>query len=250
MKISIVTVVFNNKEQLEDALKSVLGQTHEDIEYIVVDGGSSDGTVDVIKKYEEKITKWISEPDKGIYDAMNKGLELSTGDVAGFLNSDDVYYDEQVLAKIAAALADPQWDACCGDIVYAGARGSQNVNRHWATGPYKQGAFRKGWVPPHPAFFVRKKILDNHPAFNLDFSISADFELMLRLIEKHKIKMNYIPEIIVKMRWGGSSTQNLKNIAKGNLQKYRAFKQNRLKVSPLYFIYNFLFKFKQLRGRG
>jgi glycosyltransferase involved in cell wall biosynthesis len=247
MKISIVTVVFNNKQQVEDAVKSVLTQNYPDVEYIIVDGGSTDGTVEVIKKYEKDISRWVSEPDKGIYDAMNKGLGMTTGDVVGFLNSDDMYYNEQVLEKIAAVFKEEKWDACCGDILYISGSDSQKVNRHWKTGPYREGAFRKGWVPPHPAFFVRKKKLDAHGYFNLDFPISADFELMLRLIERFNIKIKYIPEVVVKMRWGGSSTRNLKNIVKGNFEKYRAFKTNELKVSPLYFFNNFLFKFKQLK---
>ncbi len=247
MRISVVTVVFNNERQVEEAIKSVLAQNYPDVEYVIVDGGSTDGTVDVIKKYEEDIAGWVSEPDEGIYDAMNKGLGMISGEVVGFLNSDDMYYNEQVLEKIAAVFKEEKWDACCGDILYVSGSDSQKVNRHWKTGPYQEGAFRKGWVPPHPGFFVRKKILDAHGGFNPAFPISADFELMLRLIERFNIKIKYIPEVVVKMRWGGSSTRNLKSIVKGNLEKYRAFKTNKVKVSPLYFLNNFLFKFKQLK---
>ncbi|MCP4155433.1 MAG: glycosyltransferase [bacterium] len=251
MKISIVTVVYNNKEQVEQAIESVLSQGYSDLEYIIVDGGSTDGTLDIVKRYGGRISKWKSEPDKGIYDAMNKGIGLATGDVVGFLNSDDVYINGSVISKIAAAFRGGDYDACYGDITYVGTPTNdpegKTLDRNWIAGEYKKGSFKKGWVPPHPAFFVKKAKLDAHGNFNTTFSISADFELMLRLIEGAGIKIKYLPEVIVKMRWGGNSTKNITNIIKGNLEKYKSFKANKLKATPLYFIYNFLFKIKQLK---
>jgi glycosyltransferase involved in cell wall biosynthesis len=247
MKISVVTVVYNNVGQIEDTIKSVLSQTYSDVEYLIIDGGSDDGTIDIIKNYEKKLAYWVTEPDEGIYDAMNKGAKHAEGNVIGFLNSDDIYVNEHILGKVAEIFKEKKVDACFGDLLYFSHKRFQEVNRYWVTGQYKRGAFRRGWVPPHPTFFVRKSILEKWGYFNLDFSISADFELILRLMERYNIQTKYIPEMLVKMRWGGNSTRNFKGVLKGNIEKYRAFKENKITVTPMYFLLNFLYKCKQLR---
>jgi len=183
MRISIVTVVYNNRKQIEETINSVLYQTYPDIEYLVIDGGSTDGTVQVIKKYEQQIAYLVSESDNGIYDAMNKGAKRASGEVLGFLNSDDVYTSEHAIEKVADAFKDRQCEACFGDMLYFSPKRIKEVHRYWITGDYKRGAFQYGWVPPHPTFFLRKRILDRYGYFNLDFPISADFELILRLME-------------------------------------------------------------------
>ena len=149
MKISVITVVLNNKSYIEDCINSVLNQSYKNVEYIVIDGGSTDGTVDAIRKYEKSISKWISEPDRGIYDAMNKGIELASGDVIGILNSDDVYFDSDVLQKIALLMSDANVDACYSDLVYVAAQNLSKVVRYWRSRQFEPGLFKKGWVPAH-----------------------------------------------------------------------------------------------------
>ncbi|WP_035242063.1 glycosyltransferase family 2 protein [Desulfobacter vibrioformis] len=237
MKISIVTVVYNNKASIQNAMDSVLSQEYDDIEYIIVDGSSTDGTVEVIKeavkKYPEGSIKFISEKDDGIYDAMNKGIGLTTGDVVGLLNSDDVYADNLVLKKIAGIFANPSIDICYADLVYVDKFNLNKVIRYWKSCDYRDGLLRKGWVPPHPTFFVSRKIYDKYGMFDLDYKLASDFELMVRFLGKYKIPSVYIPNVLVKMRLGGTTNKNIKNIIKQNLEIYRAGKKNNVHISPL-----------------
>ncbi|MEN8154848.1 MAG: glycosyltransferase family 2 protein [Acidobacteriota bacterium] len=232
MKISIITVVYNNKKYLEDSIRSVKGQSHSDVEYIVVDGGSTDGSLEIIKKYDKSISKWISETDSGIYDAMNKGVALATGDIVGFLNSDDIYFSGDILNKVSKTIEDNNSDCCYGDLVYVSGDLTKTI-RYWKAGSPGGGSFRKGWMPPHPAFFVGKKIFENFGSFRTDFKISADYELMLRFFERGNISASYIPEILVKMRIGGKSNRGLKNLIRKSLEDYKAWRVNGLKISPL-----------------
>lgn len=248
MKVSIITVVYNNEKFIESAINSVLSQSYQDIEYIVIDGGSTDGTGNIIKKYENKISRYISEKDRGIYDGMNKGIGLSTGDIIGFLNSDDLYENNKTIEEIARIFSnEDNIQACYGDLLYL-TPDLKKIVRYWKAGEYSRGSFKKGWVPPHPTFFVKRDILKKYGSFNLDFSISADFELLLRLMEKHSIKVKYIPKVIVKMRWGGESNRSIKNILKANREKYNSFKGNNIKVNLSFYFYNFLFKTRQLKS--
>lgn len=242
--ISIITVVFNSQRTIELTIKSVLTQSYNLIEYIVVDGKSTDGTFNIIKKYGNKISKIISEPDNGTYDAMNKGIKLSTGDVIGFLNADDFYSNNNVISLVAEIFNNHNVDAVYGDLEYVNNR-LQTI-RYWGSKNYEKGLFSKGWHPPHPTFFVKKKIYERYGFFNLNYKIAADYELMLRFIERYKISVYYIPEVLVKMRIGGKSNKNLINILKANIECYKAWNENGLSVSPFIILRKPLSKLKQL----
>ena len=234
MKISIVTVVLNAAATIEDTLCSVASQTHPDIEHIVVDGGSTDGTLDIIQRHRGRVATFISEPDRGIYDAMNKGIAAATGDIVGTLNADDIYVNEHVLGKIAAAFADPAVGACYADLVYVDRTDLNRIVRYWKSRAYADGLFEKGWLPAHPTFFVRRELYRRFGGFDLRYRYQADFELTMRLLAVHKLPSVYLPEVIVKMRMGGVSNRSVLNVIKGNLEAYRACRRHGLKVSPLF----------------
>ena len=229
MKVSIITAVFNNKSCIEACLQSVLGQTHQNKEHIVVDGGSSDGTVDVIRKYGDRISIWISGPDKGIYDALNKGLGMATGDVIGILHSDDLYAKGDVIETVVSRMKDCNKDVCYGDLLYVERHDTDKVIRYWKSGPYREGLFEKGWMPPHPTFIVKRELYERYGRFNADFRISADYELMLRFMVRHKVSSHYISEVLVKMRTGGASNKSLTNLLTKTAEDYRAWRVNNLR---------------------
>jgi len=240
LKISIITVVYNNAETIKDAIESVLNQTYKNIEYIIVDGGSTDGTVEIVQSYGDKITKFVSEKDNGLYDAMNKGIGLSTGDVVGILNSDDFYKSNDILEIVANEFMSKDIDCLYGDLEYVDDNDTSKVIRYWKSKPFKDGLFQKGWHPAHPTFFVKRVCYEKYGVFNLDFKIAADYELMLRFLERHWLKSSYIPKTFVKMRVGGKSNRSLSNIIRANLESYKAWKVNGLYINP------FLFSLKPL----
>ena len=226
MKLSIVTPVYNDP-RVSRALDSILAQKYnEDLEIIVIDGGSGRPTLEVLERYRQWIHILVSEPDRGVYDAMNKGIRLATGDVIGILNADDRYNDDQVLRDVASVMEDPKIDACYGDLVYVDAQ--DRVVRYWKSGSYRPIKFYFGWMPPHPTFFVRKRVYEQYGDFDLDFPIAADYELMLRFILKHRISVGYIPRVLVRMSVGGQSNRSLSNIVKANLEVWRAWRKNGL----------------------
>lgn len=237
MKISIITVTYNSEKTLQETINSVLNQTYKNIEYIIVDGKSKDKTIEIIKKYENLFQgklKWVSEKDNGIYDAMNKGISLATGDIIGILNSDDIFYDNNVVSDIANYFT-PDIDAIYGNLVFVNSQDTRKVERIWKGSEYK--SFTKGWHPAHPTFYVKNDIYKKYGVFNIQFEISADFELMLRLIEKYKIKTKYYDRYMIRMRLGGASTKNIKNILLGNKNVIKAFKENNIKIfAPIYLI--------------
>lgn len=250
IKISIITVSYNSAATILDTFASVLSQTYKNIEYIVVDGDSSDSTVDFIKDYESKFggrMKWISEPDKGLYDAMNKGIHMSTGDVVGTLNSDDLFCNKDVIKKVACSfIGNKDIDAVYADLFYVSRYNTDIIKRKWISG--KQRSFKYGWHPAHPTFYVKKEVYIKYGAFNLDFQLASDFEIMLRFIEKYKIKTLYVKEPLVKMRLGGKTNENLKNILKQNIECILAFKVNNIYVmSFLYPIFRIIPKFIQFK---
>jgi glycosyltransferase len=228
MKISLITAVLNNKDTIIDAIESVSRQTYKGIEHIIVDGGSTDGTLDTIKRYNGSIARIISEPDGGIYDALNKGIGFASGDVVGALHADDFYSNDNVIKMIAEVFEKKNVDSCYGDLEYVNKRNTDRVLRHWKSSEYVPGKFRFGWMPPHPTFFVRKGIYEKYGYFNTKFQVAADYELMLRLFEKHKISTHYIPEVLVKMRFGGMSNNSLRNILIKSSEDYKAWKVNNL----------------------
>lgn len=229
LKISIVTVAYNAEDTIADTIKSVAEQSYPNIEYIIVDGGSSDGTVDVIRKYENHIHDWVSEADQGIYDAMNKGIAMATGDVIGILNADDIYAHSDVLQEAASAFDDGAIDCCYGDLVYVSEDLSQHV-RYWKSSVYDASLFSKAWVPPHPTFFVRKEAYKKCGGFDLQYKLAADYELMLRFLWKFKLKSTYIPDTLIHMRLGGATNNSIKNIVSGNREIYKAAKSHGLQI--------------------
>ena len=228
LKVSIITAVLNNRKTIEECMQSIINQTYQHRECIVIDGGSTDGTMDLLKKYENRMTKIVSERDNGIYDAMNKGIKLATGDVIGILNSDDIYNDATVIESVANAIMENNVDSCYGDLVYVDKKNPDKVVRYWKSCIYRNGLFKSGWMPPHPTFFVKREIYEKYGGFNTDFKIAADYELMLRFLEKYKISTCYIPEVLVKMRMGGMSNRSLKNLFIKSSEDYKAWKINNL----------------------
>ena len=230
MKISIITITYNSAQTVEDTIKSVVAQDFPNVEYLIIDGLSKDSTLSVVNRYSPYIDKVVSEKDKGLYDALNKGINAATGDVIGLLHSDDIYSNNQVLSKVAQQFAaDPNVEGVYADLVFVDRDDTNKVLRTWKSGEYKEDAFKKGWMPPHPTFFVKKSVYEKFGGFNLDLKLSADYELMLRLIHKHKIKVAYLPETIVKMRMGGISNTSFFVKLKANMEDKMAWKINDMK---------------------
>lgn len=226
MKVSIVTVTFNSAATVADTLRSVATQTHPDIEHIIVDGASTDATLRIVADSGGHVARTISERDRGIYDAMNKGIAAATGELVGFLNSDDVLAHDRVIATIVATMSDPALDACFGDLVYVRQDDLDIVVRYWKSRPYAPGLCRRGWMPAHPTFYARKAVYRSFGDFDLSFRLQSDFEMSLRLFEMHGIRTAYIPETLVRMREGGVSNRNVRNVLKGNLEAARACRKH------------------------
>lgn len=228
MKVSIITITYNSESTLIDTIDSVLNQTYGDIEYIIVDGQSTDSTVSIVHSYKDKIAKFISEKDRGLYDALNKGISLATGDVIGILHSDDFYTNHHIIENVVNTFQTSHSDAVYADLFYVDKVDTNKVFRKWKSGHYKHGMFLNGWMPPHPTFFVKRTIYEKYGSFNLDLVSAADYELMLRFIHKHQIKLTYLPEFIIKMRVGGKSNVSLKNRMRANNEDKKAWKINGL----------------------
>jgi glycosyltransferase len=228
MKVSVITAVFNGKDTIGDALTSVSRQTYKNIEHLIIDGGSTDGTLEVIERFKDRTTKIVSEPDNGIYDALNKGIGLASGDVIGLLHGDDFYAHDKVLESVVRVFKEQNVDSCYGDLLYVHKNDTEKVIRYWKASEYHPGKFRYGWMPPHPTFFVRREMYEKYGYFNTDFRIAADYELMLRFLEKHRISTYYIPEVFIKMRLGGASNKSLKNLFIKSSEDYKAWKVNNL----------------------
>jgi len=213
MKISIITVTFNSFLFINDCLASVKEQKYDDFEHIIIDGASTDGTLSLLESKREQFGALISKPDKGIYDAMNKGIKIASGDIIGFLNSDDFYVNNDILSKVADIFKNnPSLDACYADLIYTDQNDISKDIRYWKSGKFTPGLFSKGWCPPHPTFFVRSSVYEQFGNFNLNYRIASDVELMMRFIEVHKINVRYIPELWIKMRMGGTTNNSFKNI--------------------------------------
>jgi len=239
MKISIITVCFNSAETIRDTIESVRGQDYPDIEYIIVDGGSTDGTLEIIKEYGDSFSVLISEPDQGIYDAMNKGIRAASGDVVATLNSDDFYAHDQVLKSVVKCFEDdPKLDACYSDLTYVDKIETSHPVRYWKSNHIKAGSFSRGWCPPHPTFFVRRSVYERFGSFDLSYLIAADVELMMRFLEVHKIRVKHVPEVWVKMRMGGTTNKSLQNVWVQNQEILRALKSHGLPANPLRFFAN------------
>jgi glycosyltransferase involved in cell wall biosynthesis len=249
MKVSIITITYNSAETIEDTIRSVLSQDYSDIEYIVVDGASKDSTLEIIERNRSSISKFVSERDKGIYDAMNKGVAMATGDVIGILNSDDFYADEHVISDIVKTIQQSNSDGCYADLVYVDRIATSKVIRSWISGEYRHGDFLRGWMPPHPTFFVKRSVYDAHGHYSLQLRSAADYELMLRFIHKHGISVSYLPRVITKMRAGGQSNVTLKNRWRANKEDRLAWKMNGLQPGFLTLIRKPLSKLLQYLPR-
>jgi glycosyltransferase involved in cell wall biosynthesis len=241
MKISVITVCFNSAETIADTLKSIVIQTHGEIEQIVIDGGSSDSTLALVRAQALPGSIVISEPDNGIYHAMNKGIALATGDVIGFINADDFYPTPEVLALVASAFENSGADCCYGDLCYVPQDDVSKTVRYWRSAPFSPGLFDRGWCPPHPTFFVRREVCVRLGGFDLSFNIAADFELMMRYLEAAQITSRYIPKVLVKMRLGGTTNRSLINIFKQNIEIRRALSNIGRRSSLVGFLFNKLF---------
>ncbi len=223
MKISIITVCFNSDKTIADTLRSTRLQGYSDIEHVIVDGDSKDKTLAVVAAEVVSNHKLVSEKDRGIYDAMNKGISLAKGEIIGFINADDFYPSPEVLSKVAAAFEASGADCCYGDLCYVQQEDTSKIVRYWRSSPFRPGLFGKGWCPPHPTFFVRREVYQRLGRFDLNFKIGADIELMARFLEVGKITSHYIPEVLVHMRMGGTTNRSLSNVIKQNLEVRRGF---------------------------
>ncbi|MFC5408946.1 glycosyltransferase family 2 protein [Larkinella bovis] len=229
MKVSIITVVYNGAATIRDAIESVLSQTYPDIEYLVIDGHSKDNTTEIVRSYGSRITRFVSEPDKGLYDAMNKGIRLATGEVIGILNADDFYKHSQVVEKVVDLFKKKKCDAVYGDVIYVNPINTEKIERDWKVGEYKEGDFLHGWMPPHPTCFIKRSVYERLGTYTLELKSSSDYELLLRFIHKHKIRISYLAETLVTMRSGGVSNATLKNRWRANREDRQAWRINGLR---------------------
>jgi len=246
MTVSIITVCFNSGQTIADTLQSIRDQDYPFIESVVVDGGSTDNTMAIVQRYADVVTTSISEPDKGIYDAMNKGLAMAKGDVIGILNSDDLLADTQSISRVVQAFSHQACDCVYADLVYVDQTDTNKVVRYWKSGKGTAKDFYYGWMPPHPTFYVSRRVLEQCGKYDLRFPVASDYEYMLRLIVKHQLTVSYIPQIVlVKMRMGGYSNHSVNNRKRSFFENHEAWRVNGLK--PYFFTVWFKIarKFKQ-----
>ena len=226
MKVSIITATWNSEKNIADCLQSVAGQTYQNIEHIVIDGGSTDNTIEIVKN-TPSVSNWISEPDKGIYDALNKGIQMATGDVIGFLHSDDMLASNKTIANIAKLfLSDKSIDGIYGNLLFVDSDNANKIVRTWQSKPFQRKNVKNGWMPPHPTLFLKKEVYQKHGLFDISFKIAGDYDFMLQVMLDKEINLQYLPETITKMRQGGVSTGSIKNILLKKREDIRALKNN------------------------
>ena len=227
MKITIITATYNSAATVRDTLASVQSQSYPDIEHLIIDGASSDATLSIVREFNH-VAACHSQKDRGIYDAMNRGISYATGDIVGILNSDDVYVNNTTIASVIQVFAETGADAVYGDLNYVQADDLNKVVRRWRAGAFDSQSFKWGWMPPHPSFFVKRELYEKFGKFNLEFRSAADYELMLRMAHKHQISCAYLPQVLVKMRIGGVSNASFKNRIRANREDLRAWQVNDL----------------------
>lgn len=249
MKVSIITACFNSEKTIRDTIESVLSQDYSNIEYIIVDGASRDGTMAIVKEYGDRIAKVISERDHGIYDAMNKGILATSGDIVGIINSDDFYENNEVISSIVSEFEARNVDSIFADLVFINHRPPHKIVRYYNSSNFNPKRFAYGWMPAHPTFFTKRNIYEKHGLFKLDYKIAADYELLTRFLAKHKISYSYIPKVIIKMRTGGLSTRNLKSNWIINNEIVRACTENGIPTNILKIYSKYFTKFLQLIKR-
>ncbi len=245
-KISIITVSYNCEDTIEDTILSVASQDFPRIEHIIIDGNSTDSTLSIIEKHKSKLAYYVSEPDQGIYDAMNKGLLQTKGDIVGILNADDIYYDKNCIATVIDEFYDKKVEAVCGDLVYVAPDNMDKIVRHYRSKGFTTDRFAFGIMPPHPAFFVARHCYEKYGLFKIDYMIAADFELLARFLSTHHVKYSCLPETLVKMRTGGVSTKNLKSNLILNKEILRACKENNIQTNFMKVYSKYFYKFMQL----
>ncbi|WP_053990059.1 glycosyltransferase family 2 protein [Mangrovimonas sp. TPBH4] len=230
MKVSIITATYNSEATIEGCIKSVLSQDYSYIEYIIIDGASSDHTLSIINSYKQKYTNivLVTESDKGIYDALNKGIKAATGDVVGFLHSDDFFNSTYTIGNIVATFTEGPIDGVYGNLDYVSSKDTNKIVRHWQSQPFSKSLLNRGWMPAHPTVFLRKEVYNKHGLFNMEFRIAADYDMMLRIFCDETLQFKFLPEVITKMRVGGASNRSLKNIITKSKEDYRALKLNKL----------------------
>ncbi|MBD1846004.1 glycosyltransferase [Cyanobacteria bacterium FACHB-63] len=241
MRVSIITVTYNAGATIRDTIESVLAQDYPNVEHIIVDGASSDNTVEIVQSYGDRIAQFISEPDRGMYDGMNKGIKLATGDVVAILNADDFYVDSRVISTIVEQFEQHQVDSVFGDLVYVKHDNPDKIVRYYSSASFHPGKFAYGWMPAHPTFVVKRWAFDRYGYFKTDYKIAADYELLIRFLAIHKLSYHYLPQVLVKMRTGGASTANLssnwilnREIVRGCLEN--GIQTNMTKVLSKYFV--------------
>ena len=244
MMISLITVCYNASSTIEYTFKSIQMQTYKNIEYIVIDGNSNDGTKEIINRYSQIITKYISESDKGIYDAMNKGINLASGDIIGFLNADDIYANVNVLNRIAEILENKSIDACYSDLVYVN---NNKIVRKYNSGIFKPSLINYGLMPAHPTLYVKRSVFEQYGGFKTDYTIAADFEFVARIFGKYGLHAKYVPEVWVKMRRGGISTKSLKSNWVISKEIVRACKENDISTNILKVLFKYPLKLLEYR---
>lgn len=228
MKISIITATWNSALTIEDTIQSLRNQTYSDFEYIVVDGGSTDNTMNIIEDNEDIIDYSVSENDAGIYDALNKGISAATGDVIGFLHSDDVFAHKDVLNSIASFFIASKSDSVYGDLNYVSKNDTSKIVRKWRSGVFARHKMRNGWMPPHPTFYMRRDLYEKYGAFDLSYDIAADYDSILRYLWKYRVTTAYIPDVLINMRVGGASNRSLRNIIRKTREDIQTMKSNGL----------------------
>lgn len=247
MTISIITPTYNSEITIRDTIESIIHQNYNNLEYIIIDGASSDKTLSIIDEYQSRIEiKVISEPDKGLYDAMNKGIAIASGEIVGILNSDDLYANDKVLNDVANCFTkNEKIEACYGDISFFNTNNPNKVTRLWKSGEYNENKLNNGWIMPHPSFFLKRSVYQENGGFKENFKLAADYELMLRLLKVRGLKTQYISKTLVKMRTGGKSSQNLKQRKLGWSELKKSWEINNLKTPSFFILRRVLFKLKQ-----
>jgi glycosyltransferase involved in cell wall biosynthesis len=250
MKLSIITVVYNRKETIENTILSVLNQTYSDVEYIVIDGASSDGTLDILKQYQSKFSQLVSEPDKGMYDALNKGIQRATGDVIGILHADDEFAENNILETIVSYMQEhEEIDCVYGDVGFVHLKNPGKIVRYYSSAVFHRELFRYGFMPAHTSFFCYRKYFEIYGHYRTDMEIAADFDLLLRFLKKHQLKAGYLPQMFVKMNTGGTSTRGISSTYKINKEIRQILREHQIPSSYWHLYSRYLIKIQEFWKR-
>jgi glycosyltransferase involved in cell wall biosynthesis len=249
LKVSIITVCLNSAATIRDTIESIVAQDYPAIEYLVLDGGSTDGTLDIVRSYGDCIARLVSEPDRGMYDSMNKGLELASGDIVGFLHSDDMLATPTTISRVVRAMEQTGAECVYGDIEMVSTSDPQRVVRRWRSRPHSAGSLPRGWYPPHVTLYVRRSVLQEIGPFDERYRIAADMDHMVRLFEVRGVHSVHLPEVLVRMRVGGASNKSLRNIWRANIETWQSLRRHGFRVGPWFIAAKLLRKVRQLTIR-